>query len=697
MLKNEVMCAEKILVTSALPYANGPIHLGHMVEYILTDIYCRYLRLTGQDCIYCCADDTHGAPIEINAQRLRISPEELIAKYYQEHKEDFERFLISFDSYYTTNSPENKELSDMIFTKLKEKGDIYQNVIELSFCPKCQRFLPDRYVKGRCPRCGANDQYGDNCEVCNATYNTTDLVAPYCAICHSNPIRKSSRHYFFRLSRYSDRLKDWITQNANIQPEIRNYILNWIESGLKDWDVSRDAPYFGFKITGETDKYYYVWLDAPIGYMASCKHYCEKRGIRFEDYWVNRESRILHFIGKDIIYFHFLFWPAMLMGSGFNLPDNIFVHGFLTVNGEKMSKSRGTFITARAYLERYPPSLLRFYYAMNITRSISDIDLDTADFIERINSELIGNIANLAYRSMTFIRKNFNGILTAPDASKIIERIKKKVDLISGHYNSCNLRSVVKEILEIGDIGNKFLQNAEPWRVIKTDKDRAWRDLSTIIHILRDMAICLKPIIPDICEDLEAQLGLVALKWANLGNSLEGHIIGQPRQLLKKVEVAELISKNPFLKLDLRVGRIIEAILHSGAERLLVLQVDLGDEKRQIVAGIRAHYSPQELKGKNVVVIKNLKPSRLKGIESQGMLLAADDGERVGVLSAEGIPGDKITLPNMEGDPEPIITINDLREIDLYSKGERVYTQDLPLLCKDKYVFADKGITGIIK
>ncbi|MBN2372616.1 methionine--tRNA ligase [bacterium] len=536
------MCAEKILVTSALPYANGPIHLGHMVEYILTDIYCRFLRLTARDCIFCCADDTHGAPIEINARKLDISPEELIARYYSEHREDFERFHISFDSYYTTNSPENKAFSDLIFTRLKERGDIYKQVIELTFCPECKRFLPDRYVKGKCPKCGAEDQYGDNCEACNSTYNTTDLILPYCAICHSSPVRKESMHYFFSLSRYSILLKDWIIKNKNIQPEIRNYVLNWIESGLKDWDISRDEPYFGFKIAGEDTKYYYVWLDAPIGYMASCEHYCREKGLSFDDYWLNPQGSVRHFIGKDIIYFHFLFWPAMLMGSGFNLPDSIFVHGFLTIKGEKMSKSRGTFITARQYLDRYPASLLRFYYALNLTRSISDLDLDGQDFKEKINGELVGNISNLAYRSMTFLAKHFNSRLTVPASSDIVNTEQDKIRSIYNHYDSCHLRNAVKEILEIGDIGNKYFQDAEPWKNIKTDRVNTWRGLSLVIQMVRDLTVCLKPAIPDLCVEMEAQLGLKDLKWQDIGSSLEGHAIGQPRPLVQRIDAFDLIS-----------------------------------------------------------------------------------------------------------------------------------------------------------
>lgn len=693
------MCsAKKILVTSALPYANGPIHLGHMVEYILTDIYCRYLRLSGQDCIYCCADDTHGAPIEINAKKQGVTPEELIERYYQEHLRDFREFQISFDSFYTTNSPENKQFSDMIFTRLKDKGDIYQKVVELTFCPNCQRFLPDRYVKGICPKCGAKDQYGDSCEVCNATYATIDLKKPYCAVCGSAPVRKESRHYFFSLSRYEEMLRRWLVENQKIQPEIRNYIISWIDSGLKDWDISRDAPYFGFKIVGEEDKYYYVWLDAPVGYMASCQRYCRENGLSFDDYWINPEGSIRHIIGKDIIYFHFLFWPAMLLGSGFNLPESILVHGFLTINGEKMSKSRGTFITARHYLDRYPASLLRFYYALNLSRSISDIDLDNKDFKEKINSELLGNIANLTYRSMTFLWKNFEGRLTSyllPD--DLEEQIGERIKAIEKAYETCDLRVVIKHILEIGDMGNRYLQTAEPWKKIKTDRETAWKDLSLIIHVVRDIAILLKPVIPKICEDLEKQLCLEGLLWGDLGRHLEGHRIGKPTQLLTRLEEIEIVTKNPFLSLDLRVGRVIDAVPHPDADRLIVLQVDIGEERRQIVAGIRAFYSPEELKGRNIVVLKNLKPARLKGIESQGMLLAADNGEDIGILTVEGDPGTRINLSGLEGEPKALLSIKELQEVDLHSEEGRAFSGSSPILCMGKQVIVDKEISGKIK
>src|SRR3989338_8302654 len=380
---------KKIVITSALPYANGPIHVGHLVEYIQTDIFVRFLRLTGKDVVYCCADDTHGTPIEVKARDLDIKPEELIAKFSKEHQEDFNIFHISFDSYYSTNSKENKYFSDLIFEKLRNKKLIYTKEIEVTYCGHCKRTLPDRYVKGKCPKCKAPDQYGDVCEACNATYDTIDLVEPYCIICKNMPVRKKSEHYFFKLSALSDFLGEYISKNKSFQPEIKNFVLNWVKDGLEDWNISRDGPYFGFKIPGEENKYYYVWLDAPIGYIASTENYCRHNNENYEDYWKSKNARIRHFIGKDIVYFHFLFWPAMIMGSDFSLPEDIVVHGFLTVNGEKMSKSRGTFLTAEDFLQRYNTEYLRYYYASMLSKKLADINLDFRVFRDKINNELV--------------------------------------------------------------------------------------------------------------------------------------------------------------------------------------------------------------------------------------------------------------------------------------------------------------------
>jgi len=441
---------QKILVTSALPYANGPIHIGHLVEYIQVDIFVRFLRLIEEDVLFVCADDTHGAPIEIKASELKITPEQLITKVYDGHVKDFKDFLISFDNYHTTHSEENKHYSDLIFTRLKEKGFIYTKEIEVTYCEHCKRTLPDRYVKGKCPKCNAPDQYGDVCENCNAAYKTTDLIDPYCIICKNRPIRKTSKHYFFKLSKFSKKLESWIKKNKNLQPEIKNFVFSWIKNGLEDWNISRDGPYFGFKIPGEENKYYYVWLDAPIGYIASTDNYCKKHGLKTEDYWNNKSSRIYHFIGKDIIYFHFLFWPAMLLGAGFQLPYHIPVHGFLTVNGEKMSKSRGTFFTAREFLQKYSSEYLRFYYASLLGSKMSDIDLSFSDFGKKINNELAANLGNFCYRVLNFLNKNFEGEIKGIDNNKALtNEIKKLVKRIESGYSSLNLNEALKGILHI--------------------------------------------------------------------------------------------------------------------------------------------------------------------------------------------------------------------------------------------------------
>ncbi|MFW6109473.1 MAG: methionine--tRNA ligase, partial [archaeon] len=392
--------SKKTLITSALIYANGPVHIGHMVEYIQTDIYVRFLKMSGRDAIYCGAEDTHGTPIEINAAKEGVSPEDFIERWWKEHKRDYDNYLVDFDSYYSTNSPENKHYTELIFNRLKEKGHIYTKEIELTYCENCERYLPDRFVKGTCPNCGAQDQYGDVCEKCNTAYSTIDLLNPYCSICGSTPIRRKSRHYFFKLSEFSDWLRDWLNNNKRLQPEIRNQVLTWVKDGLEDWCISRDGPYFGFKIPGEKDKYFYVWLDAPIGYIASTANYCKDREFSADDIWQTDEHKIIHFIGKDIIYFHLLFWPAVLHGAGFHVPDNIVVHGFLTVNGEKMSKSRGTFLTAEEFQKYLDPELLRFFYAANLSHTMTDIDLDLKNLENRINNELVSNLANLVYRVM---------------------------------------------------------------------------------------------------------------------------------------------------------------------------------------------------------------------------------------------------------------------------------------------------------
>lgn len=660
----------RILVTSALPYANGSLHCGHLVEYIQTDIFVRFLRLIGEDVVYVCADDAHGAPIEIKAAELGITPEQLVADVYKEHVQDFKDFLISFDNYYTTNSPENKHYSDLIFERLNKKGFIYTKDIEVTYCNYCKRTLPDRYVKGKCPKCNAPDQYGDVCENCNAAYKTIDLIEPYCAICKNKPARKTSKHYFFKLSKFSKKLESWLNKNKNLQPEVRHFAFNWIKNGLEDWNISRDGPYFGFKIPGEEDKYYYVWLDAPIGYIASTDNYCKKHGLKTEDYWNNKSTKIRHFIGKDIIYFHFLFWPAMLIGSGFELPNSIVVHGFLTVNGEKMSKSRGTFFTAREFLQKYNAEHLRFYYASMLSRTISDIDLSFEDLRKKINNELAANIGNFCYRVLSFLNKNFNGKIEDIDNKKeLINEIKAKIKNIEKNYRALNFNEAVKDILHISSLGNKYLQDNEPWKLIGNDKEKVHKILGLCANIAKNLSIIIEPILPDFSSNLQNQLSLKNLKWQDINFELKNHKIGKESILIKKIEEGH----KPEFPLNLKVARILNIKGHPNADRLYILDIDLGDEKRQLVAGLKEHYKNDELINKKVIAVTNLKYAKLRGIESQGMLLAGDDGKNVGILTVDkSSAGDKAYFDGFENSSKEI-SFDDFLKIKLIVKGSKAY------------------------
>lgn len=687
---------KKIIVTSALPYANGSIHLGHLVEYIQTDIFVRFLRLTGKDVVYCCADDTHGTPIELKARDLGIKPEQLIEKFSKEHQEDFASFFISFDSYYSTNSEENRYFSDKIFKKLLEKGFIYKKPIKVMYSEKSKRFLPDRFIKGECPKCHAKEQYGDVCESCGATYKPTDLINPYSVTDGSKPVLKESEHYFFKLSSLSDFLEKWLKENKNLQQEVKNFVLNWIKDGLEDWDISRDGPYFGFKIPGEENKYYYVWLDAPIGYIASLANYLDKNTKKAEETW--NDSKIIHFIGKDITYFHFLFWPAMLHASGFNLPESIFVHGFLTVNNEKMSKSRGTFFTAKDFLKKYEPEHLRFYYANVLSKKLADINLDFGEFEERINSGLVGNLGNFCYRIISFINKNFDGEIRGIEENKeskeIIESIAKKIKKIEDYYNDLNFNSAVHEILAISDIGNKYFQNNEPWALVKNDPEKAQKICGLCINIAKNLSIILEPILPEFSKGLQEQLNLKGLKWKDLSFGLKSHKIGKERLLVKKIEE----SAKELFALNLKVAKIIEVDDHPNAEKLYVLKIDLGNEKRQLVAGLKEHYSKDELKNKKIIVVTNLKHAKLRGVESQGMLLAAEDGNgTVGVLTIKNSePGAIVKCGNLENSAEQI-TYENFEKIKVEAKEGKVVCNNSELKAGNELVHAEKVTEGKVR
>ena len=509
----------KILVTSALPYANGPIHIGHLVEYLQTDIWVRNQKMSGNQCLYVCADDAHGTPIMLKAQELGIDPEELIKKSYEEHKKDFSDFYIEFDNYHSTHSDENQEYSTYIYNQLKDKGDIISKKIEQFYDDEAQMFLPDRYIKGECPKCGAKDQYGDSCEVCGATYSSSEIINPISVVTNTPPVTKETEHYFFKLSNYTQFLKKWISEDTT-QLEIKNKLSEWLSDGLADWDITRDKPYFGFNIPETKDKYFYVWLDAPIGYIASFKNYCKKNNIDFDEFW-NKDSKteLYHFIGKDIAYFHALFWPAMLQGASFRKPNAIYCHGFLTIDGEKMSKSRGTFFNARTYLDHLEPEFLRYYFASRLTSKIEDIDLNFDDFQSRVNSDLIGKIINIGSRCAKFINKDFGNILSdsVNNNSLINECLSSKEEIIK-NYENRNYSANIRLIASMADNINKYLDTEKPWVKIKNkaDKDSVHRICTDGINLFRIIIGFLKPVLPNISLKVENILSCDPVNWENI-------------------------------------------------------------------------------------------------------------------------------------------------------------------------------------
>ncbi len=683
------------LITSALPYSNGPIHVGHLVEYIQTDIYVRFLKLIGIEAVYCCADDTHGAPIEIKASELGIRPEQLIAKTYEEHKADFEKFFIDFDSYYTTNSPENKQFADLIFTRNKEAGNIYTQDIEVTYCETCRRFLPDRYIKGACPKCGAQDQYGDNCEKCGAAYKPTDLIDPVCTICGSKPVLRNSVHYFFKTAHFGDKILEWL-ERIKAQEEIVNYVKSWIKDGLKDWDISRDAPYFGFTIPGETDKFYYVWMDAPIGYIASFEHYSQQlEGIDALSFFSDKNSDFMHFIGKDITYFHFLFWPAMLLGAKLTLPSKMVVHGFLTVNGEKMSKSRGTFFTASDFANKFNPELLRFFYAKNLSLKLADLDLNLNEFIACSNNEVIAIIINFCHRVLKFLWDNYEGKTSDKrNVSALKSESQKLLKEIHQHYNELNYSKVVKSMLLLAQGGNRAFQELEPWKNIKTDKRRIHQDLTPFVELIRDVTIVLSPILPQTAAKIWDTLNIKEpLSWNATNKDLLNHTIKEPTMILQKLEE----PKWDEFPLDLKVGRILDIVEHPEADKLYIISVDLGNHKRQLVAGLRAQYTKEELRGKQIVVVTNLKPAKLRGVESFGMLLAGDDGEKVRVVDGSGLPLGTQVIPKDMVPKTSQIKIEDVQAVGLKVDKGVATANGKPLLANGKMLPVAVNDGSIIK
>lgn len=665
----------KILVTSALPYANGDIHIGHLVEYIQTDIYVRFLRLFDRDVVYVCASDAHGTPIEINASKRGIKPEELVSQYHERHQEDFARFEILFDEFYSTDTPENRRHSETIYLRAKEKGHITTRDIEQYYCEECGRFLPDRYIKGTCPKCSSADQYGDVCESCGATYRPTELIEARCAVCGAVPTLRTSKHFFFRLVDFKDFLAEWTSEPGRLQTEVRDFVRTWIDNGLQDWDISRDAPYFGFKIPGETDKFFYVWLDAPIGYIASTEHYCSKRGGRnVEDYWIDADPdvEIHHFIGKDIAYFHTLFWPALLVAADYRTPTAVHVHGFLTVDSRKMSKSRGTFITARQFADFLSPWYLRYYYATKLGNSIDDLDLNAEEFVNRTNAELVNNITNLISRTVGFLNKRLDSTLgTIPaEARGLMDEVEAAVVRAKEGYERLRFGLATREILHISDVANNYVQQAQPWATVKAEPDRARNDLTFAVNCIKIVTVLLKPVLPSYCARVEEILGLSDLKWDDARFDMENKTIGKFEKLMDRLEPGtmeklmeaarenlapkdvpasaapevppfkEEITIEDLAEADLRAGRILAAKTVEGSDKLLELEVDLGRETRTIFAGIKSSYDPAELVGRTVAVVANLKPRKMRFGVSRGMVLAAVNGKGKVVVCefAEDVP-----------------------------------------------------------
>ncbi|HGM9947572.1 TPA: methionine--tRNA ligase [Providencia rettgeri] len=651
--------ANKLLVTCALPYANGSIHLGHILEHIQADIWVRYQRMRGKEVHFICADDAHGTPIMLKAQQLGVTPEEMIAAVNQEHQNDFAGFAISYDNYHSTHSEENKVLSELIYGKLKNNGFIKNRTISQLFDPEKGMFLPDRFVKGTCPKCKAEDQYGDNCEVCSATYSPTELINPRSVISGATPVMRDSEHFFFDLPAFSDMLQAW-TRSGALQEQVANKMQEWFESGLQQWDITRDAPYFGFEIPDAPGKYFYVWLDAPIGYMGSFKNLCDKRGdLDFDEFW-NKDSKtdLYHFIGKDIVYFHSLFWPAMLEGSQYRKPTNLFVHGYVTVNGAKMSKSRGTFITARSYLDHLDADCLRYYYAAKLSSRIDDIDFNLEDFVQRVNSDIVNKVVNLASRNAGFIAKRFGGQLSANLAEpELYQQFVDAAKVIGEDYNNREYNKAIREIMALADIANRYVDEKAPWVVAKQEgKDQELQDICSMgINLFRVLMTYLKPVLPGLTKRTEAFLNS-ELSWDAINTPLLNHSVAPFKALFNRIEMAKVdamveaskesikpvqqltgpladdpiqdtITFDDFAKIDLRIALIKQADFVEGSDKLLKLQLDIGGETRQVFSGIRSAYpDPKALEGRLTVMVANLAPRKMRFGISEGMVMAAGPG-----------------------------------------------------------------------
>ncbi|WP_419469435.1 methionine--tRNA ligase [Chromobacterium vaccinii] len=676
------MTKRKILVTSALPYANAGLHLGHMLEQIQTDIWVRFQKMRGHECYYVCADDTHGAPIMLAAEKRGITPEQLVNEVRELHVADSQGFLIGHDNYYSTNSPENQALAEQVYLALKADDKIACRTIEQLFDPEKQMFLPDRFVKGECPKCASKDQYGDNCEVCGATYAPTELKNPYSAVSGAKPVLKTSEHYFFRLGECADFLKAWTSGSSrradgavqqHLQPESLNKMNEWIGGGLQDWDISRDAPYFGFEIPGAPGKYFYVWLDAPIGYMASFKNLCERLSLNFDEWFAkDSQTEMYHFIGKDILYFHALFWPAMLNYSGLRSPTGVFAHGFLTVDGQKMSKSRGTFIQAKSYLDcGLNPEWMRYYIAAKLNGRIEDIDLNLNDFVARVNSDLVGKFVNIASRSAGFIAKRFDGMLAAQVSDgEILAKLQAAAEELAAAYEAREYAKALRDVMALADIVNGYVDANKPWELAKQEgQDARLQDVCTVlVNAFRLLAIYLKPVLPKLAEGVEAFLDVAPLSWSDAETLLLGKKINAYQHLMQRIDpalidklieankqnmqatqdvpaaaahepLAETIKIDDFAKVDLRVGKVLECNFVEGSDKLLQFKVDLGFETRNIFSGIRkAYQEPEKLVGRHVIVVANLAERKMRFGVSQGMIVCAsgvDDSEGLFLLDVD--------------------------------------------------------------
>lgn len=669
------MSTRKILVTSALPYANGDIHLGHLMETIQTDIWVRLQKMQGHDCVYVCADDAHGTAIMLSAEARGITSEQLIAEVQANHERDFAGFHIGFDNYYSTHSDENRELSESIFKKLDANGHIARRNIKQLFDPEKNLFLADRYITGSCPKCKTPDQYGDNCEACGSTYSPAELIDPRSVISGATPIEKESEHLFFRLPEFRDMLREW-TRSGSLQDQVANKLSEWLDDELQEWDISRDAPYFGFEIPGAPGKYFYVWLDAPIGYMASFADYCKRENLNFDDYWKSDSTaEVYHFIGKDIINFHTLFWPAMLTSAGYRTPSAVYTHGFLTVDGTKMSKSRGTFVNASTYLKHLDPEYLRYYLAAKLSASIDDLDLNLEDFAQRVNSDLVGKVVNIASRCAGFINKGFAGKLAAePDNSALLTEMQAAKDEIASLYQQREYGKAIRIIMALADKANQYINDKQPWVIAKEDKESAELQAicSTGINAFRLLMIYLKPVLPAMATKAEKFLAVEPLQWQDLDQLLLDHPIDKFKPLMTRVEMDKIkaminqtqedyeakntgdkkvsaakqaaasetdesgfeptIEFGDFAKVDLRLALITAAEHVEGADKLLRLTLNVGKDKqgedivRTVLSGIKSAYDPEQLIGKLTVLVANLAPRKMKFGTSEGMILAAGPG-----------------------------------------------------------------------